>query len=771
MGGNVKTVFKALGSAFMSLISPLSLITIGAIAAGGALIQWAFSADEATEASKELEEQQKRTEAAFQSLADRAESRRLAEGMKESGAATEAEQIALEEVNRLLQEREDLQLKILEAESAVGPFQQARVRDQLAINRGKLEELDAQIKVNQELLGGEENARALAEVDIASGIAAAASSASELARRLGLSVDIARKLAAGGFNDTLVLDPRDPRYDPGKALRKSNFGFDYNTTSPFSKELEKIEKAATGGGSGGAAKALSDTADEAKKLREEMQRPLVSAIDGVSDAFGDFIARGFKDFKGFTKSILNIFKSMLSQMIATALKNRILIGLGIGGSGIAGTASAASGLLGGGGGLLGALGTGTGLAGLSGGTGLLGGLGNALGGGLGGIFNIGANAAAAGGGLLAGIGAAVPVIGAIGLALSFFKKSVKELDTGIRLTTTGMVSAVETFRTTETKRFFGLSKKTGTSFGAASAEVADPLQKAVTAIQTGVMDAAKTLNVAGSAFDSFSHQIQISTKGLSEGDAQKAIETAITGLGDAFAGMVPGLLGLRKDGEGALAAIQRLSVALTTVNGTFENIGLTLFDASVSGAGAASAFADLLDGIEGFTQVTSAYYQNFFTDAERTENATNKLTQAFADLGLVLPTSRDAFRAMVEAADAAGDRDLVAKLLKLSPAFAGISAGVEDTVARINQALADLKPEDFATALDFNRARGAMASGISPATAPAAVQASLSAATGGGSDGGGSMTEVLLANINSNIALLWKTVQKFDYDGMPPVRA
>jgi hypothetical protein len=212
-------------------------------------------------------------------------------------------------------------------------------------------------------------------------------------------------------------------------------------------------------------------------------------------------------------------------------------------------------------------------------------------------------------------------------------------------------------------------------------------------------------------------------------------------------------------------------VALTTVNGTFENIGLTLFDASVSGAGAASAFADLLDGIEGFTQVTSAYYQNFFTDAERTQNATNKLTQAFADLGLVLPTSRDAFRAMVEAADAAGNRDLVAKLLKLSPAFAGISAGVEDTVARINQALADLKPEDFATALDFNRARGAMASGISPATAPAAVQASLSAATGGGSDGGGSMTEVLLANINSNIALLWKTVQKFDYDGMPPVRA
>jgi hypothetical protein len=777
MGGGLRGVFKSLGSAFMSLVSPLSLITVGAIAAGGALVQWAFSADDATEASKELEEQQNRTEAAFKSLQDRAEDRRLADAIKESGAASKEEQIIIDETNRLLAEREALQQKVVEIE-------RTRAKIQLEVYRGKLKEVDAQIAANRKLLEGEENAKALAEVDIASGIAAAASSASELARRLGLSVDIARKLAAGGFNDTLVLDPRDPRYDPGKALRKSNFGFDYNTTSPFSKELEKIEKSATGGGGGGAAKALSDTAKEAKKLREEMQRPLVSAIDGVSDAFGDFISRGFKDFKGFTKSILNSFKSMLSQMIATALKNRILIGLGIGGSSIAGTASAASGLVGGGGGLLaGLLGSGgAGLAGLAGSGGILGavggvasGLSGVMSGGL--ISGIGQSFTALGGlasgavGGLGAFGAAIPALGAIGVALSFFRKKVKELDTGIRLTTSGMVSAVETFRTTETKRFFGLSKKTGTSFGAASAEVADPLQKAVTAIQAGVMDAAKTLNVAGSAFNSFSHQIQISTKGMSDADAQKAIETAITGLGDAFAGMVPGLLGLRKDGEGALAAIQRLSVALTTVNGTFENIGLTLFDASVSGAGAASAFADLLDGIEGFTQVTSAYYQNFFTDAERTENATNKLTQAFADLGLVLPTSRDAFRAMVEAADAAGDRDLVAKLLKLSPAFAGISAGVEDTVARINQALADLKPEDFATALDFNRARGALASGISPATAPAAVQASLSAATGGGSDGGGSMTEVLLANINSNIALLWKTVQKFDYDGMPPVRA
>lgn len=46
MGGSVRGVASGLGSALMSLVSPLSLITIGAIAAGGALVQWLMSSGE-----------------------------------------------------------------------------------------------------------------------------------------------------------------------------------------------------------------------------------------------------------------------------------------------------------------------------------------------------------------------------------------------------------------------------------------------------------------------------------------------------------------------------------------------------------------------------------------------------------------------------------------------------------------------------------------------------------------------------------------------------
>ena len=48
-------------------------------------------------------------------------------------------------------------------------------------------------------------------------------------------------------------------------------------------------------------------------------------VNDLSNAFGDFVAGGLKDFKGFVDSIKNTFKKALSDMIATALRNRIMI--------------------------------------------------------------------------------------------------------------------------------------------------------------------------------------------------------------------------------------------------------------------------------------------------------------------------------------------------------------------------------------------------------------------------------------------------------------
>ena len=64
---------RALGTAFLSLINPVSLITLGVIAGGAALAQWAFSAGEVDETvddlAKSLEALEDRTQKATDKLA------------------------------------------------------------------------------------------------------------------------------------------------------------------------------------------------------------------------------------------------------------------------------------------------------------------------------------------------------------------------------------------------------------------------------------------------------------------------------------------------------------------------------------------------------------------------------------------------------------------------------------------------------------------------------------------------------------------------------
>lgn len=195
----------------------------------------------------------------------------------------------------------------------------------------------------------------------------------------------------------------------------------------------------------GAARAIT----EPRRALTELERVGVSAVGNVSKAFGDFVARGLQDFGGFVRSVLSSFQNLIAQMIAIAARNRILIGIGLGGTGA--TAASAGGVLnsvvsGAGGGFLGNVGTGSILGGFSGGSGLLGGFAQTAGGvfsggGLSSLFNISGGAAAAGGGLAATIGAALPLVG-VGLALfGLFRRKppisaedFRAIQTGLSLT-------------------------------------------------------------------------------------------------------------------------------------------------------------------------------------------------------------------------------------------------------------------------------------------------------------------------------------------------
>lgn len=333
------------------------------------------------------------------------------------------------------------------------------------------------------------------------------------------------------------------------------------------------------GGAAGAAGAMADGMDDATKtgktLADKLNGQVKSAVGSVADAFGDFVARGFQDFKGFARSVIDTFKNMLSQMISMAVRNRIMIGLGFGGGAGGATSALAGG--GGGGGLLSSVlggggGSGGGLGGMiSGavgtlgsaaagtvGTGFLGAAGNALGIGMSSFspFAIGANAAMAGGGALATIGAALPAIGLVAGAISLFIPRVKELDRGIRVTADGLETSVEQFRKIEKSRLFGLIKSRSTNYKMASDAVADPIRDALGKIQGDVMEAARVMGTGASAFQDFSAKFKLSLKGMSEEERLEAVNKELAKMGDEFASLVPGFSDMNSLLQSANAALQ-----------------------------------------------------------------------------------------------------------------------------------------------------------------------------------------------------------------------
>ena len=358
----------------------------------------------------------------------------------------------------------------------------------------------------------------------------------------GITQELADQLALKNLQAQFEQKPMGGR---GGDPRKQGGSFiDWNTieATKFLKDYEKNLRKAT--------KATEDADKAAEALRKELEAPMVKAIDSVSNAFGDFIADGLKDFKSFAKSIVGSFKSMISQMIATAARNKIMLSLGMGGSGFA--ASAAAGQVAGVGGnsfggplgsMIGSFGAG---GGFGGGTGLLGGIGG-IASGMSGIFSgggLGASFANLGGlmsgsvGGMGAIGAALPALGAVAVVIGLLSKKTKLLDSGLRTTIEGFDVAIETFKKTQSSRLFGLLKsRAKTGYEAASAEVADPLIEAIGNMQQSIIDAAGTLGIGAGAFDDFSYQFKLSLKGLTEEEQLQKINEEITKMGDSFASL------------------------------------------------------------------------------------------------------------------------------------------------------------------------------------------------------------------------------------------
>lgn len=143
------------------------------------------------------------------------------------------------------------------------------------------------------------------------------------------------------------------------------------------------------------------------------------------------------------------------------------------------------------------------------------------------------------------------------------------------------------------------------------------------------------------------------------------------------------------------AAIEALN-GMAQVVPLFEAIGIAADKLSVSAI-------KTLGGFDVVASSVSAYYENFYSEAEKTARLTEQISEALADVGLKLPATKDEFRALVEAQDlttTAGQKAFSA-LMGVSSAFVAVAAAAEESSKALISAAMDRAKIESTSSADY----------------------------------------------------------------------
>lgn len=119
-----------------------------------------------------------------------------------------------------------------------------------------------------------------------------------------------------------------------------------------------------------------------------------------------------------------------------------------------------------------------------------------------------------------------------------------------------------------------------------------------------------------------------------------------------------------------------------------------------------TAFIDALGGAQKAAAAFTYLQANFLTGADKAAKAQADLTKSFADLGLAVPATHQAFLALLDSFDLTTDagRALYASVIALAPAFIDV-AGTADQAAKALQSAADFFAQNFYSETEKNTAK------------------------------------------------------------------
>jgi hypothetical protein len=232
------------------------------------------------------------------------------------------------------------------------------------------------------------------------------------------------------------------------------------------------------------------------------------------------------------------------------------------------------------------------------------------------------------------------------------------------------------------KRFLGVttSTKYSTRYGDLDASLEDQFGKLLLSFADAIKLAAGPLGLATgeveAKLNAFVVNIgKIDLKGLSGEEIQERLTAVFGQQADLMAQAVIDLQRFQKVGEGAFETLVRVASTVDVVTTSLQQLGLS---SQSLGIDASMAIADLFGGAQDYATAANAYFEAFYSDAEQAAARAAQLGRVFDSLGVTMPDSIAAYRALVEAQDltTAAGQQLYAQLLQLAPAFAEIvSAG------------------------------------------------------------------------------------------------
>lgn len=162
-----------------------------------------------------------------------------------------------------------------------------------------------------------------------------------------------------------------------------------------------------------------------------------------------------------------------------------------------------------------------------------------------------------------------------------------------------------------------------------------------------------------------------------------AVKTAVGDVG--WAQDLIGALGDTPTLEGITTVVGTINAAAAAL----DKMGQNLAGFAALSDSAVSALVKASGGMDGFIANASAYYDAFYSDAEKSANVLRDVDDTLAAVGLSAPKNKDELRAMVEANQALGEEGVpaVAAIFSVAGAFSEVTDAADAAAAALKSSV------------------------------------------------------------------------------------